>query len=699
MNLNQVRRHLGALLSTPEESRAPGHPSKVWYLYRRLAIAEDANDPQLGGDDALMDLVGRPIPLSRMDRPFLARVLRQCVPGPVPIRRILAARTKRTTQEAPSIQAVTVYDWEPRLRDVIGRIEALSAQEAKDGGEGSSSGASHWASPADYEFVFQQFAYSGHLVGSEQLWRQLRSHDVPITKRSSALRLATLAKWLSVRVAIRKRFEATFAPERRKKAFGDGVKIAAAKRRPFFPPEVARLFHEALSEAPKANDPLPFRKLAYDHLLRAAKEAGLEGATTTILRMAYGVDLNWPDVPVAQIDPALLGKLRSAKSADSEWIDLIPESSATSSSSAIAPITTHTINTLMHMLVAKGDIWKAVQTLDVLSHPRGKSASMISGRPRRIAAANNHLETIGRFTQNPRPVSAVEEDDEPLTLTEALRREEQSGQRLGVFGGKQSTEDLAEAAEAEEPVEETPAFPNAIRFDDFLSPVPTPLQVASEFRSSDYVFHLPPYTPNTTTFAVLIEGAARWGASTSTTSSVDLRRDLLELAVQLFNHAAREQAEQRSAYIRAQLNIRAAKSERTDVDEWKQARLHALHSPTISVDGDMLSPIFSAIYMSAFREPGSARLVAQLLEGVEDVLTTLREERQVLFGEEESAPSGSDLTLNTTRHLRLLERQMRSLEDLLVKERQRAAVDDEAEKSRHQASMSEEQAEAGEALL
>lgn len=670
----EVRRQLGVLLSTPERSRASSHSSKVWYLYRRLAMAEDANDPQLTGEPDVLDSKGRPATTFRMDRPMLSRVLRQCVPAPVVVRKTLAVRIARSTEQLASIQAVTAYDWEPRLKDVIGRIKAVAAREAEAAAEGSSSGASavsHWASPEDYEFVMQQFAYSGHLVGSEELWRQLRTTDVLMTRGSCALRIATFAKWLSVRVAIRKRFEVTNAPERRRHAFGDSIRIADAKARPFFPPEVAALFHDILAEVPKPTDPLPFRKLAYDHLLRAAKEAGLEGATTTILRLAYGVDLSWPDVPVAQIEPALLRK-RSSNSAinDEEWARLIPESAA-SSSTAMAPISVHSINTVLHMLVSRGDIWRAVQTLDALSRPRG-SAAWTSGRPRRIA---NELDTIGRFTQNPRPASNAD-DDEPLTLSEAIKREEQSGQRLGVFGGRRwlAAEEDQQVETPEPASEETPSFPTPTGFDDFLSPVPTPLEVAAEARSRDYTFVLPPHAPNATSFAMLIEGAARWGASSSKGSRADLNLELLELAVQLVHHAAREQAEQRNSYIRAQLNIRAAKPNVDDVEAWKQDRLRSLDTPTVTVDAEMLRPIFSAIYMSAARAPGR-RLVAELLEVVGKVLSTLREELQVLQGEGASAADESDLTLNARRHLHLLERQIESLDDLVTKEQSRAEAD------------------------
>lgn len=696
---------LQTLLHLPSSLRTLSHPNSVWDIYRSLSPRERLLLPSS----------------------TLRRVLHQVVPESDVVKKRTAIKMKKASEDELEMARVCVYDWEPRLQDVMGVLEKSIAREYEEAEVASTQTTTVVSSDggkaplSDYLFVFQQFSYSGYIVGLERIWKELvlvRGYEM--NAKSYSLRLATLSKWLSIRVDIQRRFHADYSSLVDKRAFGSKTKIEA-RLKPFFPTEIANLLKGILGDLRMNQDPEKekYRRLTMDHLFRAAKESKNDEAFDLILRTGYGVDLRYPGVSVEEIDDTLIKKKKKSTStskslssaADSsnsgdgqnaalpvlDWAQTIGDqtirpgltgligstgktsqqtqgqglqssaasgSGTSTTSASLVPFSVNALNTILDKQGVQGEIWKMLTTYDVLAHPSNMERRRVVHRLDKFG----DFDSIGRFTPNPRPrgeesFNERTYEEPPITLSEALKKEEKSGEIIGFFGTKtgkieevvHQDETVIPASDSQDHLTRsttTNIILSPATFSDFLSPLPSPLALAEAIESEPtryrHSFSLPIHSPNANTYAMLINYCARYAASsTRSVGNDDLNKDLMGLGVQYFNYAAREHAERKLDFIRAWVAIRTAgfevlpptTTERTreqlekELALWKKEQRAKLSSPGISLDAEMVQPLFSAFYMSAPAtvKPIQPHWPRALIKIIKEVVQFQKEEGQVLF--------------------------------------------------------------------
>ncbi|KAJ9091494.1 hypothetical protein QFC21_007194 [Naganishia friedmannii] len=525
----------------------------------------------------------------------LKRVLRMVVPPPSAIRKQWQSKIERCDGSEQSLAAVTTYPYENRLQAVISamrRSEKLSMEN-----EDEKLGLEQELIPRlnqnlfslnDYVFVLRQFALTGYITGSEQVVKEIDRLGMPINRKLHESRLATLSNWVSANLDIRRRFWAyqnvSRADERR---FGGLSAVLARTKLPgfeslgrmpaFFPPEIARLLGDMLHSL-RNKDALEYRNATLDLLLRVAKEIERPEALNAILKAGYGIDLQFPDIPESGIDvenrvTAKKGGGKRAKRgsrAEEDWVDqvtrrtsemnqatasgttataTIPSAASTldnghQSTSNPTEISVHAMNTLVDGLGTSGDVWKMLQVFEVLGNPLLTNNKAVHS-PSDSATADFALTQGGsahaKLVRRTGKVTSTspqhdEDADPPMTLSEALQKEESSGARLSFFGlssGSDTQTGLPNFFnQSEYSNDAADSHAGVRRAEEFQSRQPTPKAIQTDARDSSRTAHyqimsdrairqvlrdLEPngrhsYHSNTTTYQALIRHSARHAA-------------------------------------------------------------------------------------------------------------------------------------------------------------------------------------------
>ncbi|KAL4076035.1 hypothetical protein J3A83DRAFT_4370241 [Scleroderma citrinum] len=240
--------------------------------------------------------------LSHSDLPLEIhqRVLRRCVPHPSVLRPLSAGRMRGDTPPRPP------HIYEARLKTVIQNIRLAGGKPALE----------------DYHFIMEQFAAVGHYTGAIQVYNELKHvHNLKPAHRTFTLCLQSIAHRLSL---------------------------------PMYKLQRARNVSDAMTSCRKLLDDfkglnMPLTSVFLDLTMRILKETADEGVFLRLMKMGYGIDLDYPDHPES--------------------------STAAIQTHPVLPFSTPALNTTLDMIGRVGDISKLVQTFEVLTQPLPPQAS------------------------------------------------------------------------------------------------------------------------------------------------------------------------------------------------------------------------------------------------------------------------------------------------------------------------------------
>ncbi|KAJ9124610.1 hypothetical protein QFC24_003403 [Naganishia onofrii] len=710
---------------TTRETGSSTHSDMVWKAFRELS-----NETR-----------------STLPLQTLKRVLRMVVPPPSTIRNQWQSKIARCDGSEQSLAAVTLYPYENRLQAVISAMRR-SEKNSMDN-EDEKLGLEQEPIPRinqnlfsinDYVFVLRQFALTGYLTGSEQVVKEIARLGIPVNRKVHESRLATLSNWVSANLDIRRRFWAyqnvSRADERR---FGGPSAVLARTKLPglasrsrmpaFFPPEIARMLGDMLHSL-RNKDELEYRNATLDVLLRVAKEIERPEALNAILKAGYGIDLQFPDVPESSIDVEnrVTAKKASGKRAkrgsraEEDWVDQVTrrtsemdKATASGSGSAAAvhsaptmnngqesnsnptEISVHAMNTLVDGLGTSGDVWKMLQVFEVLGNPLHTKVHSSSASETLQSAPTEGGSTEAKLVRRTGKITSTsprhdEDADPPMTLSEALQKEESSGARLSFFG-LPSTNDLQTNLpnffnQAEYNDEVPDASVVARRAEEFLSRQPSPKPIQTDARDpsrtasyqtmSDRAIRqvlrdldsngLHSHHSNTTTYQALIRHSARHAAWKMKQDTVAARA-MYSLGGHFVKDAVHEMVARHNVLIEQWVHVRewalaqralatqqaeamkrdhapTAGAESTSsnaADQWLSNQLAAIdsrknwlrskiHHPAILVTAEMVTPLFQALRAGKRLDAERERMVRMVMQDVQRCLEYLKEEWEVLTG-------------------------------------------------------------------
>lgn len=236
------------------------------------------------------------------------KVLRKCVPRPSLLRPFAA---KRMQGPAPP-RAPHLY--EARLKTVMRNIRAITQRPSLD----------------DYNFVLQQFAAVGHLCGTMHVYDELR-HAVKLQPdaRTFCLCLQSIAHRLTL----------PMYKSRKERIRSDCV-----------------AFCKTLLNDMSSLD-MRFTPPVLDLVMRISKETADQVIFSQLLKLVYGIDLDFPDHLPMQWDHSATVKI---------GIPRLPN---------FQPLSTAALNTIIDMIGRSGNISKLVQAFEVLTQPLPPQAS------------------------------------------------------------------------------------------------------------------------------------------------------------------------------------------------------------------------------------------------------------------------------------------------------------------------------------
>ncbi|KAG2158867.1 uncharacterized protein EDB93DRAFT_1334303 [Suillus bovinus] len=223
-------------------------------------------------------------------------VLRRCVPGAYTLRTWTARRMQ--TGQAPRIP----HHFEARLKTVMRNIRATGADATLD----------------DYHFVLYHFAAVGHYTGAMQVLTEL-THVCKLDPEARTFGL--------ILKAIAHRLSLPIYKVQREDMLADASKLC----------------RKLLKEMSARNMPLTSFNL--DLVIRILKEVLDQEGFYQLMKLGYGIDLDYPDHPPLQ------------------------------GSSMLSPFSTAALNTTLDMLGRLGNVAKLVQTFEVLTQPLPPQAS------------------------------------------------------------------------------------------------------------------------------------------------------------------------------------------------------------------------------------------------------------------------------------------------------------------------------------
>lgn len=231
-------------------------------------------------------------------------VLRQCVPPAARLRVSVAHHLKAGGDPKKP------HQYEIRLQTVIRNIKAAGWQPTLD----------------DYHFILEQFAAVGHHLGAAQVYRELGVIDLHPTPKTFGLLLQALAHRLTLP-----------CPEWRRSKYV--VETTATCR-------------DILAEMWDLK--IPFSSVNLDLAIRILKETADEEGFKHLMRIGYGIDLDYPDrAPVEQLERG-----DNVTASADELGQILPSPQ---------PFSTAALNTTIDMLGRMGNIPKLIQAFEVLT--------------------------------------------------------------------------------------------------------------------------------------------------------------------------------------------------------------------------------------------------------------------------------------------------------------------------------------------
>lgn len=229
-------------------------------------------------------------------------VLRACAPPPDDIR----AHTARLLQQEQLAEHQLTHPYESRFRKII--------QNIIDAGFNPSIG--------DYHLIMSQFAAVGHYAGIQKYMHHMGRMGLEPNHQTFGFFLQAVAHRISL--------------------------LAPNPRRPIIVRKLFTLAVQALREM--VDRQIPSTPTNLDHAFRIFSEVHDPQGLAELLRLGYGVDLNYLDSP--PIDAAS-----------------VPSTSIFGSSPELLPFSTSALNTLLETLGRWGQISKMVYVFETLRHP------------------------------------------------------------------------------------------------------------------------------------------------------------------------------------------------------------------------------------------------------------------------------------------------------------------------------------------
>lgn len=606
---------------------------------------------------------------SKLPAYMLKRILRHVVPTKKFIQKAFIAKRNASTLSERDTTQVTDFPWEPRLQYVTSYLKALEESEKLQKGRPLEP-QERIMEISDYLHILRLFSLTGHIHGAEMVIREMQAVGLPLTDTALELRLAVITTWLSTRKQIYRRFVYEEAKRTHRTVYGIGHK-AVVQTQPFFPPDIAALLKDILQAIQNQSAP-HYRRFSTDLLLRIAKETGNDQALEKLLKTVYRVDLKYPDADTENF--ALDSVEKDQRKASTKWSKGLPTNNV-DQGTGLSPVpremNVHTLNTVIARFAEQGDIWKVLQTLDVLSTPIDrielKSKLDIPG-----ASGLGLISDLGQgittvIQEDARPQI---QEEEAVTLTEALRREAESGETLGFFG-KATPVDVT-------PTEVSIKFP--IRpSSDFLSVLPSPFEIQSHMAETpmssvsrnDMRYYDNDHLTNSKTYDQAIKACA---IQAGIARNYVERRRATALGIHFLKVAVRDMMERHNAFLAVWLRMTSLTHDlkdfakesklptelvdadgeetlvarnktlaKTRVDEMKadqiRAKLRAqMEYPAINIDSWMVLPLYQVIRSAKSNrgERGLSSWITRSLEEldaeVEKVSQYYRQEWQIITG-------------------------------------------------------------------
>ncbi|KAH7887932.1 hypothetical protein F5I97DRAFT_1828838 [Phlebopus sp. FC_14] len=236
------------------------------------------------------------------------KVLRKCVPSPSVLRPMSAREMQGDSPPRPP------HIYEARLKTVMRNIRLMGNKPVLD----------------DYHYVLEQFQAVGHMYGSMQVYHELK-HVCKLTpeRRTFGLCLQSIAHRLSL---------------------------------PMYHNQRSKIIHDAVTSCKKIlgdmrSYEMHFTSVILDLVIRISKESADGSIFTQLMKVGYGIDLDFPDHPPMQT---------SVAAQDEAGIPQIHH---------LLPFSTAALNTSIDMLGRLGNVPRLVQTFEVLTQPLPPQAS------------------------------------------------------------------------------------------------------------------------------------------------------------------------------------------------------------------------------------------------------------------------------------------------------------------------------------
>ena len=236
------------------------------------------------------------------------KVLRKCVPHPSVLRPFAARRMQGPAPPRPP------HIYEARLKAVMRNIRSITQKPSLD----------------DYNYVLEQFAAVGHIYGSMNVYDELR-HVVKLQPdiRTFRLTLQSIAHRLTLPMY--------------------------KSRRARIQSDCAAFCKTLLNDMSSLD--IPFTSAVLDLAMRISKETADQATFSQLLKLVYGIDLDFPDhLPIQWDHNATV----------EAGIPRLPN---------FQPFSTAALNTTIDMIGRSGNASKLVQAFEVLTQPLPPQAS------------------------------------------------------------------------------------------------------------------------------------------------------------------------------------------------------------------------------------------------------------------------------------------------------------------------------------
>ncbi|KIP12817.1 hypothetical protein PHLGIDRAFT_136362 [Phlebiopsis gigantea 11061_1 CR5-6] len=185
----------------------------------------------------------------------------------------------------------------------------------------------HTPQAEDYHFILEQFAAVGHHVGALQVLQEMTHHRLPTTHRTYGLCLMAICHRLSLPVWHQEKARMVEA--------------------------MSQICHKLVNDM--WTEKIQVTAFNVDLTLRVLKETMDYDAFEKLLRMAYGIDLSFPDRPPLEF----WDRPRDGDASESDvWSPPVQQ-----------PFSTSALNTTLDFLGRSGNVSKLIQAFEVLTTP------------------------------------------------------------------------------------------------------------------------------------------------------------------------------------------------------------------------------------------------------------------------------------------------------------------------------------------